>query len=337
MSGRNSWLYGIGHAIVDIFARVEDDFLSSQRLSKGHMHLVDAKEQSRLLSLSGKAVISRQSGGSVANTLVLYSHFGGEASYACRIGADDCGDIFLHDLRVSRVAVSPSISRAKGVTGTCLVLLSPDGERTMCTNLGVSGDFSLDDVDVNLLKAAKVLYIEGYILSSAKGMEAALYAQSVARSRGILVSLSLSDPSIVKQAGARINELLVGGVDLLFCNEAEALLYTGAADFSSAASLLGSQVDKVLMTRGKEGVLLLFSQRLHNISARHVSHVLDTTGAGDMFAAAFLYAYSQGREEVMSASFACQAASHLVEYLGGRLPKSSCEGIWRDFVSSHDG
>ena len=331
-------LYGIGNALVDVIVRVEDAFLTDNGLEKGQMRLLTTAEQGALLLKIGGAGRTLQSGGSAANTLVSFCRFGGTGGYACQVGRDDFGDFFVQDLDEAGIAYGDGV-RVSGSTGTCLVLVTPDGERTLCTDLGVSAGFSTETLSVPRLMLADALYMEGYLLCSPNGTAAVLSAQQVANDNGAVVALSLSDVSVVDMARDRLADVLSNGVQLLFCNAAEAAAYTGLSG-EKAIEALNELVQYVVVTQGPAGAWVRDGKTVQKIAANNVE-VVDTNGAGDTFAAGFLYslyadgqlatgAFSRGLDAAVlrkAATFGYQAAEKLVQQLGPRLDVAACSTL----------
>ena len=333
-------LYGMGNALVDIIVPVDDVFLQTHKLDKGHMKLMELSAQQAILSaitqrtngLSQHVQLpSRQSGGSAANTVVSFSHFGGRSCYACQTGQDELGEFYLQDLQQAGVATHAPYAQIAGTTGTCLVLLTPDGERTMCTSLGISASFSTQAIYTDDLLAAECIYIEGYLLATPVGAAAAKQAQQLANQQRIPVALTLSDTSIVALARAEISQLLSQQVDVLFCNAEEALLYTQTSTVTEAGAILAREVACVAITQGASGVSLWQGDEQWQVPALSVE-ALDTNGAGDLFAAAFLWKWFQDQQAVLAAHFACYAAARLVQHLGPRLPQATCQDLLEGFV-----
>jgi len=238
-------LFAIGNALIDQEFKVSDDFLSQQGLQKGTMQLSD----------------------------------GGTAFYGCRVGNDDLGSIYLQGLNDAGIQTTPK-SISEGVTGTCMVLISPDSERTMHTYLGITAELSQDQIDFEPLKTAKWLYIEGYLSTSETARKAVKQAREIAKAHGVKIALSLSDPAMVQYAREGLEELMDDGVDLLFCNEQEALMYTNTSTIEDALTQLRFKNHTVVITQSAKGALVANSTQHFHVPGRHVEAV-DTNGAGD--------------------------------------------------------
>lgn len=312
-------IYGIGNALVDTEIEVSDDDLQQMGVAKGLMTLVDEKRQSELLQhLEGHIVTARRaSGGSGANAVIAASYFGARSFYSCKVAADDNGSFYLDDMRAAGVGVK-TVELESGISGKCLVLITPDAERSMNTYLGISEFLSDRELDEDALAASQFLYIEGYVVTSPTGRAAAVRAREVAEARGVKTSISLSDPTMVSFFRQGLEEMIGGGVDLLFCNRDEALGWSESEDLESAAEALKSVARTFAITLGAEGALIYDGESLFHSEA-HAVEAVDSNGAGDMFAGAFLYAVSQGRSYREAARLACRSASEVVAHFGPRL------------------
>lgn len=316
-------VYGIGNALVDTEYAVDDHFLAAARLPKGMMTLIEESDRNRLIRLLEEEheheVIKQAGGGSAANTMVAIAQFGGRAFYSCKVANDATGDFFMADLKEAGVHTNLDDGREAGITGKCISMVTPDAERTMTTHLGITQDLSVRELNPDALANSTYLYIEGYLASSPSSFEAAKQAQDLARSSGGMVSLTLSDPSMVENFKTSFDEFASRGVDIVFCNEDEAMLWTGAKSRDDAMANLKSLCHRVVMTCGKKGALVHDGHKTSMVPGVPTGAV-DTTGAGDMFAGAFLYAISAGQSYTEAAAFANRAASLLVSSFGARLP-----------------
>ncbi|MEX2468247.1 MAG: adenosine kinase [Pseudohongiellaceae bacterium] len=312
-------VYGVGNALVDKEFEVEDQFFIENKIEKGVMTLVEHDQQQRLLDeLTKKYGVRKQTGGgSAGNTLYALSQFGGEAFYACRVANDDTGDYFLEQMGHHNIDTNVS-QREEGMSGLCVVMVSPDAERTMHTYLGVSADISLTDMDFDAAQDSEYIYIEGYLVTSPPAKKAILELKKFARDKGIKVAMTFSDPAMLEYFRDDINEVLDGGVDLLFCNEKEARLWSGETDTDKACLALQSTAKQFVVTRGPEGALAYDGNEYIAIDGNKVKAV-DTNGAGDMFAGAFLYGVTQGWDFARAGQLASLASSTLVTHYGARL------------------
>ncbi len=309
--------YGIGNALVDIQYEVNPQFLRKMGIDKGVMTLVDEERQQNIIGGISRPPLKQSSGGSAANSMIGIAALGGRASYACKVGRDDLGEFYLDDLEAAGVACDRE-HRGEGTTGKCLVLITPDADRTMNTFLGVTATFGPDEIDEAIITASRYLYIEGYLLSSDSGFEAARMAQHLARGKGVQVALTLSDPFIVGTFRERIGALLEGGIDLLFCNDIEARAWTGEDETAAACEALARSVGRFAVTCGAEGARVRDGGRTILVPGFQVKAV-DTNGAGDAFAGGFLYGITHGHDAARATKLANYAASRVVSRYGPRL------------------
>ncbi len=314
---------GLGSAIVDIIARCDDDFIAKQGFDKGIMRLIDAEEAARLYSEMGPAV--EVSGGTVPNTCVGLASFGGKAAFMGRTASDQFGEIFGHDLRAIGVAFQNQPADGGAPTGRCLILVTPDGERTMNTFLGANTELSSDDLDPELIRTSQVLYLEGYAFDGPKAKEAFYEAAKIAREAKTTVSLTLSDPFCVERHRQSFLDFIKSGVDLLFANQRELLSLYETEDFSEACNRLRKDCAFAAVTRSEKGSLILTPDRAVEIEAEPVSHVVDTTGAGDLYAAGFLFGYARSYDLRTCGRLGSIAAAEIISHIGPRPETSLAE------------
>ena len=311
-------IYGMGHALVDLQFSVDEALLRELGVSKGVMTLVDAERRREVLDRLADGPVNRASGGSAANTVITVARFGGRACYTFQVGDDDWGGFYRDDLAAAGVDSSPACQVA-GETGQCLVLVTPDAERTMQTFLGTSGTMGPHQVAADRIAACRFAYLEGYLLTTEEGFQACRLASAEARHRGVEVSLTLSDPSVVESFRDRFEALAADGVDLLFCNEEEATVFTGISNPEEAIRWLADRTDRVCVTLGPEGALTAEK----GSSSHHVKGVeaaaVDTTGAGDTFAGGVLFGLARGLSLPEAASLGNYAAATVVSIFGPRL------------------
>ncbi len=314
-------VYGIGNALVDKEFEVEDDFFDAHGIEKGFMTLVTHEQQEQLLQLLTEQVgiTKRSGGGSAANTLYALSQFGGNAYFAGKVANDETGEFYVEQLGHHNIETNLGNDRDHGTTGRCLVMISPDAERTMHTYLGVSEKVSIDEIDEDAIRASEYVYMEGYLVTSPSAKAALKELKRVAEANGVKTAMTFSDPSMVEYFTEAVAEVLGDGVDLLFCNEKEAMLWTDAADFDSACVLLQRHAGQFVVTRGARGARLFDGDRYIEIDPHKVSAV-DTNGAGDMFAGAFLYGITQGYDFFTAGKLASLASAVTVSSFGPRLP-----------------
>lgn len=325
---KNYDVYGIGNALVDTEYEVDDAFLEHAKLPKGIMTLIEEDDRQKLIQLLEQEhenhAIKQAGGGSAANTMVIVSQLGGSAFYSCKVANDATGDFFVKDLAAADIDTNLGADREAGATGQCISMITPDAERTMTTCLGITNFLSTEELNPDALRNSATLYIEGYLVSSTTGYQAALEAQAVARAANVTVALTLSDPAMVENFKPHYEQLLDRGVDLLFCNHDEARLLTDADSADDCVNALKHIVPKFVMTCGSAGALAWDGDRV--ISTEGVpTTAVDTTGAGDIFAGAFMYALSKGEDFASANKLANKSASLLVSRFGARLTQEQVD------------
>lgn len=316
-------VYGVGNALVDIQVRVDDVFLARLRLAKGQMQLVDAAQQADVLAALQGHEQARSSGGSAANTVVGVAELGGRAAYCGKVGRDALGKFYREDLQAVGVRFDGGV--AEQPTGTSLILITPDAQRTMLTSLGASSLLDADDVSSARLEGCRYLYVEGYLLPGEHTRRAALRAIEAAKALGAKVALSVSDPFVVSSAEQLVWDLIEGPVDLVFCNEMEAAALVGTDDMVECARALHKHAECVALTLGAKGSILMHDGVLHPIEGVAVAAV-DSTGAGDMYAAGILYGLTNGLSWPQAGRLASHAAARVVAAVGARLPQKLSPG-----------
>lgn len=328
-------LFAIGNALIDQEFKVSDDFLQAQGLQKGTMQLADGEQQIALFNqLQATQVYKGQaSGGSAANSTVAFTALGGTAFYGCRVGDDDLGDIYLKGLNDAGIQTSP-MSISDGLTGTCMVLISPDSERTMHTYLGITAELTDQQIDFALLSQAKWLYLEGYLSTSATARVAVQQARVQARAHGVKIALSLSDPAMVQYARDGLLDLLGDGVDLLFCNEQEALMFSQTEHLQDAIEVLSGLSHRVVITQGAAGATVIQAGQTWQVAGRAVTAV-DTNGAGDAFAGAYLFAINRDFSPEQAAQLAVLISSEVVAQYGPRLSVPHYGILLEQFLQQH--
>jgi len=325
-------VYGMGAALVDTEIKVEDRELDQMEVDKGMMTLVDQDRQAALLGhLEGHLVkASHASGGSAGNSMIATAQFGGPTFMTCKVADDADGDIYVADLEAAGVDHCLTGGRSNGTTGKCLVLITPDAERSMNTFLGISETLSTEQLVPAAIADSEYLYIEGYLVTSPTGRGAAIKARELAEAAGIKTSISLSDPGMVEFFRDGLAEMIGGGVDLVFCNEEEALGWGNTKELDAAIEALKGIAQNFVITRGAQGALAYDGRDLHEIPPHQVQAV-DSNGAGDMFAGAFLYAITQGEDFPTAGRFASLAAGKVVAHYGPRLPADAYPALRADF------
>jgi len=311
-------VYAIGNALVDMEFSVDDAFLASQSIDKGVMTLVDADQQHQLYIALKEHNGKKASGGSAANSIIAVSHFGGEAYYSCKVADDEIGDFYVHDLKQAGVDTNLHTEREVGVSGKCIVMVTPDAERTMHTFLGISETVSEDDLNHEAIAQSEYVYLEGYLVTSDTGRKAAIKARQLAEANNTKTALTFSDPNMVNFFKEGLQDMLGDGVDLLFCNEQEALTWANATELDDAIEAIKAITKTFAVTLGSDGAVVFDGSELHTIPPFPVTAV-DSNGAGDMFAGAFLYALSHGHDFPAAGRFASKAASTVVSQFGPRL------------------
>ena len=312
-------VYAIGNALVDMEYEVHDEFFSKHKIDKGLMTLVDEERQNHLLNSLGTAPKKQQCGGSAANTIIASAQFGGAGFYSCKVAKDPIGNFYFQDLQDNGVDSNlQKQDREMGITGKCLVLITPDAERTMNTYLGVTSSISKTEVFPDVIRNSKYLYMEGYLVASDTGREAAVYARKIAEAAGIKTALTFSDVNMVKYFKEGLHEMMGDGVDLLFCNESEAEAFTGHADITKSREALKQVAKTFVITQGEKGALIYDGKEFIQIEA-HTIKAVDTNGAGDMYAGSFLYAITNGHSYTVAGKLASLAASRVVSQFGPRL------------------
>jgi sugar/nucleoside kinase (ribokinase family) len=312
-------VYGIGNALVDIVTEIDEAFLQENEVEKGVMTLVDEKRQHHLIeAIKGKNK-NMQCGGSAANTLIGLAQFGGRAYYSCKVAKDELGHFFLEDMK--RNGVSTNLRHencATGLTGRCLVMTTPDADRTMNTFLGISSLLSTAEIDEDAIKNSTWLYLEGYLVASPKGLEAMKEAKRIAEKHGVKIALTFSDPNMVRYFWKQFEDLIGASVDLLFCNEEEALTFCNTDNLQVAREELKKVAKRFCITQGANGALIYDGDTFIDIEPYPVKAV-DTNGAGDMFAGAFLYSITHHHSAAEAGKLASLASSKVVSKVGPRL------------------
>ena len=323
-------IYGIGNALVDTEYEVDDAFISKAGVGKGLMTLIDSDERKRLLNLleveHEHRAIKQAGGGSAANTMVAAAQLGANSFYSCKVASDETGDFFMSDLKSAGVDTNLDAGREEGITGKCISMVTPDAERTMTTNLGISETLSPNELNREALRNSTYLYIEGYLVTSPTAFEAVKETINIAKEAGVQVSLTLSDPAMVENFKASFDALAELGIDLIFCNEDEARLWTAASNRGEAMARLKTVCGKVVMTCGKEGALV-FDGNEETMSVGVPTKAVDTTGAGDIFAGTFLFGLTHGMSFPACADLANRAASLLVSSFGARADQAALRGL----------
>ncbi len=307
---------GIGNAIVDVLSRAEDSFLQDRALDKGTMRLIDEREAAMLYAAMGQA--TEMSGGSGANTVSGLASFGTRCAFIGRVRNDQLGDVFAHDIRALGVRYETQAAVTGPATARCLVLITPDGERTMSTFLGASAELDASDVPENIIGEAAITYLEGYLWDPAPAKEAFLKAAGIAHASGRKVALTLSDPFCVERHREEFRNLVEREVDILFANEAEIKSLYEVPNFDAALQAVRRDGLLAVLTRGPAGCVIVQGGETHVVEAQKVDTVVDTTGAGDLFAAGFLFGLCEQKPLARCGQLGALAAAEIISHVGAR-------------------
>ena len=312
-------LYAIGNALVDSEYEVSDAQLAAMRVDKRHMTLIDAARRTELLAHLGHAHVRRTGGGSAGNTVVALAQLGGKAFYSCRVADDELGAFYTQDLLANGVATNLTHTKpAPGQTGSCMVMVTPDAERSMSTFLGATAELDHTALHEKDIAKSRIYYMEGYLAASPSGLQAALQGRQMAQDAGVLLATTLSDVSMINFCREGLDAIIGQGLDYLFCNEEEAQVWCGSKDLPAICQQMSQLARIVCLTRGPLGCVVLEGSQQTTVPAVSVK-ALDTNGAGDMFAGAFMYAATHGHSHAQAAWLANQAAAQVVSQYGNRL------------------
>ncbi len=326
-------VYGIGNAIVDIVTEVEHDFFDKNEVEKGVMTLVDEKRQLHLMKTIDMKRSKMSGGGSAGNTVVAINQFGGKSFYSCLVAHDELGKFFLEDLRRNGVDTNLKyMDCPEGHSGRCLVMTSPDAQRTMNTFLGVSSFLSPAHLDEKAIKDSSYVYLEGYLVASPMGLDAMKETKKLAEKNKIEVALTFSDASMVKYFSKQMEEIVGASVDLLFCNEEESMIFTGTQDLLQAREKLKQVAKRFVITLGANGALIFDGDTFIQIEPYKV-RAIDTNGAGDMFAGAFMFGITHQHSYAEAGKLASLASSRVVTQWGPRLTPEGAKVILADLTS----
>jgi sugar/nucleoside kinase (ribokinase family) len=307
---------GIGNAIVDVIAHAEDEFLIRLSLAKGAMTLVDAERAEALYGEMGPGI--ECSGGSAANTMVGLAMLGARAAYVGVVSDDLLGEVFRHDIRAAGVAFETPLAADSAPTARSLILVTSDAQRTMNTFLGASTELGPDDVDAALIGDAKITYLEGYLWDPPEAKAAFRKALAIAHERGRKVALTLSDPFCVERHRDEFRELVEHHVDVLFANEDEILSLYQVEEFDEALQLVRGHCEVAALTRSAKGSVIASNSEVHIVDSAPVDHVVDTTGAGDLYAAGFLYGLTHGFGLARCGHLGALMAAEVIAHFGAR-------------------
>lgn len=316
MTDRPYDVLGVGNALVDVLGHEDDPFIEKLGLARGVATMVDLHRSDEVYNAMGPA--TEMSGGSAANTIAGVASLGGRGVFLGRVRDDQLGRVFRHDIRSLGVVFDSEAAVAGPPTGRCLVVVTPDAHRTMCTYLGASADFGPEDVDPDLVASAAVTYLEGYLYDQPVAKEAMQLAASVATGAGNRVAFTLSDPFCVDRHRADFRALVRADVDVLFANEAEICALYEVDEFDAALQHVRDDCEMAALTRSERGSVIVAADEVHVIDAHPVERVVDTTGAGDLFAAGFLFGLTHGHDLATCGHLGAVCAAEVISHLGAR-------------------
>ena len=317
---------GLGHAIVDLQFKINEEFtpiIKNLGIDFGSMTLKDAEGQRELIeALSTHNLESITAcGGSATNSIIAASSFGAKCHYSCKVSNDDLGNFYITNLEENEITNNILCKDNSEPTGQSIIMVTPDTERTMCTCLGVSESLSIKDIDISGIRNSKFLLIEGYLGTSDSAFKACIEAIKLAKENDTKIAFSLSDHNIVSAFYDRIQEIIMSDIDIIFCNEKEAMAFTSSNSLDNAKKVISKRAANIFITKGENGASVWDGKYFLEIDAVK-ANAIDSNGAGDMFAGAVLYSLSQELGPIESAKFGCYAASKQVEHFGPRLKKT---------------
>jgi sugar/nucleoside kinase (ribokinase family) len=327
MSSSGYDVIGIGNAIVDVLAKMDDSFLAEHQLVKGAMTLIDAPTAAHLYNAMGPAI--ECSGGSAANTMAGIASLGGRAAFIGKVCADQLGSVFNHDIRAAGVHFATPPIKGHPPTARCLIMVTPDGQRTMQTFLGACIELGPDDVTMEEIQAARVTYLEGYLWDRPEAKEAFRKAMKICHASGRRVALTLSDPFCVDRHRAEFLELVEKEVDILFANEAEITSLYQVQSFDEALAQVRRKKNRIAaLTRSEKGAVIVGGENDYTVAAERIPKLIDTTGAGDLFASGFLYGLTHGHNLPSAGRVAAICAAEIISHIGAR-PEVSLKDLVR--------
>jgi sugar/nucleoside kinase (ribokinase family) len=316
MSAATIDVAGIGNAIVDVIAHADEAFLAAEGMAKGAMTLIGAARADELYGRMGPGIES--SGGSAGNTMAGIASLGGSGAYIGKVRDDALGSIFRHDMSAMGIGFATPAATSGPGTARCLILVTPDGQRTMGTYLGACVDLGPEDIDPRVVAAARITYLEGYLFDPPHAKAAFRRASAVAHAADRLVALSLSDPFCVARHRDDFQALVSGDIDILFANEAEICSLYETADFDTAAAVVRGQVKIAALTRSAKGSVLISAGETHVMPAAPVARVVDTTGAGDLYAAGVLFGLTRALPLPTCGTIGSLCAAEIISHVGAR-------------------
>lgn len=325
-------LYAIGNALVDTEYEVSDAQLQAAGVEKRHMTLIDAARRTELLKHVHNVKSHRTGGGSAGNTVVALAQLGGRAFYSCRVADDELGDFYTKDLLSHGVATNLTHTKPpQGQTGSCMVMVTPDAERSMSTFLGATAEIDEAALHPHDIVKARVYYMEGYLAASPSGLAAAVKGRLIAKQASVKLATTLSDMSMINFCRPGLEAMVQDDLDFLFCNEEEAQVWCGSQDMAQICQQLGTRAKTVCLTRSAKGCLVIEQGHVTEVPTTAVK-AIDTNGAGDMFAGAFLYAVTHGHSHAQAAWLANRAAGRVVAQYGNRLSQDVVNSLRAEFT-----
>ncbi|MGB3509206.1 MAG: adenosine kinase [Microcoleaceae cyanobacterium] len=316
-------VFGVGNALVDILAFVEEDLITKHSLQKSGMTLMDAQRQGSILHDLEHTSLQMRSGGSAANSMIAIAQSGGTGIFVAKVASDPNGELYRQDMLESNIEFNAvPTSMENGPTGTCVVLTTPDAERTMCTNLGVSINLGADDIDVEQIRRCKYSYLEGYLWSAPDAKQACIQTMEESKRQGVEVCFTFSDQFLVDMFADDFRQLVSDYSNVLFCNADEVRSFCGIESLQECAVKIGNLVETAFITNGKEGCLVVDNQQITSVAGFPVK-AIDTVGAGDAFAGGVLFGITHGFSPTQAARWGNYLASEVVQIQGPRL-----EGFW---------
>ena len=330
-------VYGIGNALLDIQYDVTESFLKEHNIGKGLMTYTSHEDQDKIMHAIGDGQLRLVApGGSVANSMIALSYFGGEGYFSCRVAADDAGKLYWSAMHAAGLASNfdHASMPEQGNTGRCVVQITPDADRTMLTYLGASADLNCDQIDFDMLAKSQYFYIEGYLTTSPSALEAVIEAKAHAKKHGVKVALTLSDPAIVSQFRPEFEKLIGDGVDLVFSNKQEALDYSNSATLSQAEAALKEITKSYVITVGAKGSIVYDGIERVMVEATE-EKAIDTLGAGDMYAGAFLYGITHGLTGEQAGYLANITSSKVVTMYGPRIAKADTIALRQQLINRY--
>lgn len=318
---------GIGNAIVDVLSKTDEDFLRVHKINKGTMTLIEADQAETLYAKMGPGM--EMSGGSAANTIAALASLGSQAAYIGKVANDQLGNVFRHDISSLGVRFITAPLESGAPTARCLILVTPDAQRTMCTFLGACVWISPTDLDEESIKNAKVTFLEGYLFDRNRAKQAFRKAGEIAHAAGRKTALTLSDPFCVDRHREEFLDLIQNNIDIVFANEAEILSLYKTEDFNEAVFNIRQHCEIAVLTRSAKGSMILHGDETFEVPAEPVAQIVDTTGAGDLYSAGFLHGLTMGRDLTTCARFGSIAAAEVISHLGAR-PQTNLAQLLKD-------